>query len=138
MKLEAEAYSSSSHQLKMKYKDKKWYQFWYGHLQPAPDRQTDRDSDSEAQIQQYLNKRGALWVSHFHLSVTCYTRLRDVVIQWIFINGQIIISVYHRHCRPSSDAFSTMQWFRFSSQQQQPAHKPVNNVKLCHAVYVFM
>lgn len=27
MKLEAEAYSSSSHQLKMKYKDKKWYQF---------------------------------------------------------------------------------------------------------------
>ncbi len=27
MKLEAEAYSGTSHQLKMKYKDKKWYQF---------------------------------------------------------------------------------------------------------------
>ena len=27
MKLEAEAYGSTSHQLKMKYKDKKWFQF---------------------------------------------------------------------------------------------------------------
>jgi hypothetical protein len=27
MKLEAEQYSSTAHQLKMKYKDKKWYQF---------------------------------------------------------------------------------------------------------------
>jgi len=27
MKLEAETYSGTSHQLKMKYRDKKWYQF---------------------------------------------------------------------------------------------------------------
>jgi len=59
MKLEAEAYSSTSHQLKMKYRDKKWYQFW----------QTDREKGGRGWLTGQTDRRSNTWTIQHSQSV---------------------------------------------------------------------